>query len=446
MVRYHLISAISLSAILLLAFLARPYITDPVSNAMRLMEQGDYKGLFAIWDGTVHRGDFRARNTLARLFQEGHGFDQKRSDAMTWLQSRAESGDAEAQTDLGTALYGGFVFQRDRDQAREWLFKAAEQGYARAQALLGQCFDLGIGGSQDYEQARFWYAKAAVQGYPLAQRNLARLYDFGFGGPKDPDEAWHWYQIARASYQALLKRQKLYAAESLAYLYFAGRGGAVDYERARSLYRTAAENGNGEAAAVLGSMFQYGQGGPADIDAAISWYRKSVENENPRGQYLLGLLYEKGTGLPKDLAQAIALYKAAAEESADDPFFASLNDSVRKARDRAVQSLESSTGNSPTTPSTNDALSGTQSIAQAQSSAQNDLRPDAFRMAVQNVYALAEKSWATLIVALLLFAGFFWTLCRFVRPRRAAQDADQELREFMKKNTAKTDASAKARP
>jgi TPR repeat protein len=438
MLRYRLISVIALGAIFVLALLISPSMTDPVSNAERLMEQGDYKGLFAIWNDANQRGDFRTRNRLAGLFQTGHGFDQKRSDAIAWLRNRAESGNAEAQTDLGAALYGGFVFPRDRVQAREWISKAAEQGYARAQALLGQCFDLGIGGSQDYEQARLWYAKAASQSYPMAQRALARLYDFGLGGPRDPDRAWQWYQAARASYEALIKRQKFYAAESLAYLYFTGRGGPVDYQQARSLYRKAAENGNGEAAAILGSMFQYGQGGPADIETAIGWYRKSAANEDPRGQYLLGLLYEKGTGLPKDLAQAISLYQSAVEGSADDPFFSDLHDSIQAAHDRAVQSLASIGGRSSSVPLENDRNTGTQPIAPAQPTAQDDFHPDGFQMAPQSIYAFAERNWAASIVVFLLLLGFAGVLWRIVRSRHAAEDAERELRDFMKKNTAKT--------
>ncbi len=112
------------------------------------------------------------------------------------VKKLAEMGRADAQFRLGKMYYNGDGVRQDKSETVKWIRKAAEQGHAEAQYWLGGMYENGYGVKQDYAEALKWYRKAAEQGNADAQYGLGVMYHSGSGVAKDLHEARKWYQKA----------------------------------------------------------------------------------------------------------------------------------------------------------------------------------------------------------------------------------------------------------
>jgi len=120
----------------------------------------------------AEEGDFLAQFILGRIYQEGNGAPQDKTEAGKWfnlalIQAKplAMKGDPRAQYALGRMYAEGWALPQDYDQAFLWYQKAAGRGNHCAQSNIGWMNENGHGVPQDYKKAVAWYRKAAEQGH-----------------------------------------------------------------------------------------------------------------------------------------------------------------------------------------------------------------------------------------------------------------------------------------
>jgi TPR repeat protein len=129
----------------------------------------------------------------------------KRGDYTTALQQwgpLAVKGDAKAQNMVATMYDLGLGVPQDYAEAAKWYRLAADQGYPGAQDVLGTMYEGGIGVPQDYAEAVRWFRLAAEQDNALAQYSLGTLYGRGLGVPQDYVQAHMWLNLAASDSEA----------------------------------------------------------------------------------------------------------------------------------------------------------------------------------------------------------------------------------------------------
>jgi len=150
-------------------------IADPLSDAKREFESGNYVEAARLFLPLAENGDAFSRFKLAVMYRKGQGVQQDYKAALKWNRLAAEQGFAKAQNNLGVMYSRGDGVTQDYIEAVKWYRLAAEQGYDIAQSNLGIMYDNGFGVSRDIDEAKKWYKKAAEQGNREAQSNLEYL-------------------------------------------------------------------------------------------------------------------------------------------------------------------------------------------------------------------------------------------------------------------------------
>lgn len=96
--------------------------------------------------------------------------------ALSTVQTMANSGNARAMVLLSAMLSEGRDIAKDHALAMDWLRKAAAQGSALAWVRLGYIYEKGLGEPRQPSLAENWYLKAARQGDPSGLYSLGLLY------------------------------------------------------------------------------------------------------------------------------------------------------------------------------------------------------------------------------------------------------------------------------
>ena len=116
--------------------------------------------------------------------------------ALAELEPAAERGDARAQNALALLYQHGWGVAQDFVQASEFYRKAADQEFARAQHNLALLYQAGLGVEQDDALAAIWLKRAARRGYVPSQSDLGFVYYVGKGVPRDLMRAYFWWTLA----------------------------------------------------------------------------------------------------------------------------------------------------------------------------------------------------------------------------------------------------------
>lgn len=101
---------------------------------------------------------------------------------------------------------------------------------------------------------------------------------------------------------------------SLGALYYKGRGGEQDYEKAAHYYEMAEKAGNLQAAENLGYIWYYGRTGKRDYEKAFQYFIKGALLGNLRSLYKIGDFYRHGLWVDQDQREAFALYGRCVQE------------------------------------------------------------------------------------------------------------------------------------
>src|SRR6195952_211239 len=150
-------------------------------RGIRLLEQGDAKGAFAMLSRAARSGAPEAEFRVARCYLEGSGVPPSRTDGVRWVERAAAKGYVEAQALLatlclhgmgpgfadaspnaGAGLFGGqTTSEPDYVSAGKWSRLAAEAGSAEGQAVLGFILTSGPEDLRKLEEGDRWYEQSA---------------------------------------------------------------------------------------------------------------------------------------------------------------------------------------------------------------------------------------------------------------------------------------------
>lgn len=133
--------------------------------------RGEYKKAIDEWRPIAIAGDADAQFNLGQAYKLGRGVPIDLAMAEEWYRKAAVQGHPQASDNYGLAL-----FQNNRrDQALPWLEKSAARGEPRAQYVLGTMFFNADVVPRDWVKAYALMTRANAAGLPQAATTLAQM-------------------------------------------------------------------------------------------------------------------------------------------------------------------------------------------------------------------------------------------------------------------------------
>lgn len=153
-----------------LAMLSAPALAGP-AEGQAAWEAGDYGKAVAEWRPAAIAGDAAAQYGLGQAYLYGRGVATDLDQAELWFRKAAAQGHLEAQDNLGLLL-----FQQDkRRDALPYLERSAARGEPRAQYVLGTAKFNGDLVDKDWVGGYALMTRASAAGLPQASRALAQM-------------------------------------------------------------------------------------------------------------------------------------------------------------------------------------------------------------------------------------------------------------------------------
>lgn len=158
------------SACAAVAMLATPALAD-VKAGVDAWTKGDYRRAIEEWRGPAVKGDADAQFNLGQAYKLGRGVPVDLPVAEGWYRKAALQGHIQAEDNYGLALFQN----NKRADALPWLEKAAARGEPRAQYVLGTMLFNGDGVEKDWVRAYALTVRASQAGLPQAGQSLAQM-------------------------------------------------------------------------------------------------------------------------------------------------------------------------------------------------------------------------------------------------------------------------------
>ena len=150
--------------------LSSPALAD-VKAGVDAWGRGDFKKAVEEWRGPAVAGDADAQFNLGQAYTLGRGVPVDLALAEEWYRKAAQQGHAQAGDNYGLALFQN----NKRDQAVSWLEKSATRGEPRAQFVLGTMYFNGDSVSRDWVRAYALMTRASSSGLSQASATLAQM-------------------------------------------------------------------------------------------------------------------------------------------------------------------------------------------------------------------------------------------------------------------------------
>jgi len=147
-------------------------VPDPaVKEGVDAWGRGDYAGAVAKWRKPAIDGDPDAQFNLGQAYKMGRGVPADMKAAEDWYRRAALQGHYQ-----GGDNYGLMLFQNNRRaEAMPWLEKSVARGEPRAQYYLGAALFNGDGVTKDWVRAYALMTRASAAGLAPASRSLAQM-------------------------------------------------------------------------------------------------------------------------------------------------------------------------------------------------------------------------------------------------------------------------------
>ena len=252
-------------------------------------------------------------------YARGFGGEEKKNQAVVWLEKAAHKGNAHAMHALGNSYDNGMLGLTQSDtKANELYTLAADKGHAIARYNLGYNYKHGKGVAIDFTRCLELFEQSAKQGYVNAQYRLCGLYQYGSqDGPPMTIPINHKLDFKWC--MAAAENGHAGAMNDIGVRYENNGTTGVDQnlETALGWYIRSAVKGNSHGQNNLGTYYEEGKGTiTVDLVQALHWFQEAAAQELPRAQFSVGYFYEHGRGgVEVDLEQALHWYqKAAAQE------------------------------------------------------------------------------------------------------------------------------------
>lgn len=162
--------AVTLPTLCVLALAAAPASAD-VKTGVEAWSRGEHELAIKEWLGPAAKGDADAQFNMGQAYKLGKGVPQDMKRAEAWYRKAAAQGHIKAADTLGLVL-----FQENRkDEALPFLQAAAERGEPRAQYILGIAHFNGDLVGKDWVRAYALMSRASAAGLEQAKRSLATM-------------------------------------------------------------------------------------------------------------------------------------------------------------------------------------------------------------------------------------------------------------------------------
>ena len=139
-----------------------------------------------------------------------------------------------------------------------------------------------------------------------AKENIAmELHEADGAYPMHPEVAKLLIDI----YEDGIEADNADAMCDLGSLYYTGRAGEQDYEKAAYYYDMADKAGNRQATENLGYIYYYGRTGQKDYEKAFKYFVKGALDAHLRSLYKVGDFYKNGYYVEKDPKEAFRIYQ-----------------------------------------------------------------------------------------------------------------------------------------
>lgn len=153
------------------AMLAAVPAAADVKAGVDAWAKGDFIRAVEEWRGPAIAGDADAQFNLAQAYKLGRGVPVDPALAESWFRKAAMQGHVQAEDNYGLAL-----FQNDKKaDAVPWLEKSAARFEPRAQLVLGTMLFNGDGVKRDYPRAYALMTRASAAGLDSASATLAQM-------------------------------------------------------------------------------------------------------------------------------------------------------------------------------------------------------------------------------------------------------------------------------
>jgi len=153
------------------AMLAAPAARADVKTGVDAWSRGEHETAVKEWLGPAAKGDADAQFNMGQAYKLGKGVPQDIKRAEAWYRKAAQSGHIKASDTLGLLL-----FQDNRKaDALPFLQASAERGEPRAMYILGIAHFNGDVVGKDWVRAYALMSRAASNGLEQATRGLATM-------------------------------------------------------------------------------------------------------------------------------------------------------------------------------------------------------------------------------------------------------------------------------
>ncbi|WP_254054397.1 SPOR domain-containing protein [Sphingorhabdus sp. EL138] len=147
-----------------------PALAD-VKDGVDAWGRGDYKAAVAEWRGPASAGDADAQFNMGQAYKLGRGVPMDLTQAEQFYKRAADQGHLQASDNYGLIL---FQNQR-RKEALPYLQASANRGEPRAQYVLGTGHFNGDFVEKDWIRAYALMTRASAAGLPQATSNMAQM-------------------------------------------------------------------------------------------------------------------------------------------------------------------------------------------------------------------------------------------------------------------------------
>lgn len=150
-----------------------PALAD-VKDGVDAWERGDFQTAINEWRGPAEKGDADAQFNLGQAYKLGRGVPQDLGQAEKWYKRAVDQGHLQAIDN-----YGLILFQDNRrTEALPYLQESVQRGEPRAQYILGTGHFNGDFVEKDWVKAYALMTRASAQDLPQATSNLAQMDRF----------------------------------------------------------------------------------------------------------------------------------------------------------------------------------------------------------------------------------------------------------------------------
>ncbi|MEZ5709613.1 MAG: SPOR domain-containing protein [Blastomonas sp.] len=147
-----------------------PALAD-VKAGVDAWERGDYATAIQEWRAPAIEGDPDAQFNMGQAYKLGRGVPMDLNIAQDWFRRAADQGHMQASDN-----YGLILFQNNRrEDAMPYIEASAKRGEPRAQYVLGTALFNGDMMNKDWVRAYALMTRASAQGLPQASKSLSTM-------------------------------------------------------------------------------------------------------------------------------------------------------------------------------------------------------------------------------------------------------------------------------